>query len=155
MHTKNSVLIVDDSSIQRLAWIMEFAKCAGVMPVTAHDGKEALALAKRNKPDLLVTDLDMPEMDGEALVHEVKALYPELVVLVVTGTAKPKFRVPIDTYANVYLFDKENRAQAMQTAYMRLGMKCAAEKTKCANASCSSAEGRLRPPVRQIIAHAV
>lgn len=152
MFTKSSVLIVDDSSIQRLAWIMEFAKCAGVMPVTARDGQEALAIAKQRRPDLLVTDLDMPVMDGEALVHELKALYPEMVILVVTGTAKPKFRVPIDTYPNVYVFDKENRYQAMQTAYMRLGASCAGEKSKCANASCANAKGRLQPPVRQVIA---
>lgn len=51
----------------------------------ARDGNEALIALKEGPYDLLVTDLDMPGMDGEALAIKAKTLYPTLPVVLHSG----------------------------------------------------------------------
>jgi DNA-binding NtrC family response regulator len=51
----------------------------------AHDGREALGALDESPSDLLLTDIHMPEMDGLELLAEVKARYPETVVLMMTA----------------------------------------------------------------------
>ncbi len=64
------VIIADDSSLAR----MFTARCLSVAGFTdfeieeAQDGLEVVKNIKKNKPDLLITDLNMPEMDGLELL---------------------------------------------------------------------------------------
>ena len=51
----------------------------------ASDGREALQKIASYEPDLLITDLSMPQMGGEELTSRVLRLQPELTVLVETG----------------------------------------------------------------------
>ena len=58
-----TILIVDDEpKIVQLA--RDYLEHAGMRVVTANDGKFALAVARSEKPDLIVLDLGLPEMDG-------------------------------------------------------------------------------------------
>lgn len=50
----------------------------------AHDGVEALYLLEHLKADILLTDLDMPNMDGQQLTGRVKEKYPQLKVIVLS-----------------------------------------------------------------------
>lgn len=54
---------------------------------TASNGREALELLRRDAHgfDLLITDLRMPEKDGEQLLHEALELLPNLKVIVISG----------------------------------------------------------------------
>jgi DNA-binding NtrC family response regulator len=81
-----SVLIVDDDpgSLQLLQAILEDVG----LQVTAADGpRAALRQAEAKTPDLLVTDLRMPDMNGLELVRAVRELDPEICCLVITGFA--------------------------------------------------------------------
>lgn len=51
---------------------------------TAHDGVEALYLLEHLKTDILLTDLDMPTMDGHQLTGRVKEKYPHMKVIVLS-----------------------------------------------------------------------
>ncbi|MBF7073193.1 response regulator [Glaciecola sp. MH2013] len=65
------ILLVDDSKTMLMS--MEgVLKRAGFDVKTAIDGKTALATVPTFKPDLMITDLNMPGMDGIALIKEVK-----------------------------------------------------------------------------------
>ncbi len=58
-----TILVVDDE--KRLVSLVEsYLTQEGYRVVTAHDGKEALVVARREHPDLIILDLMMPEMDG-------------------------------------------------------------------------------------------
>src|SRR5216117_267967 len=48
-------------------------KSFGHVPLTAPDGEEGLAAARREKPDLIVCDIQLPGLDGHAVAREVKA----------------------------------------------------------------------------------
>ncbi|MBI3151279.1 MAG: response regulator transcription factor [Chloroflexi bacterium] len=57
------ILIVDDEP-QIVEICRDYLKAAGYDTVTANNGAQGLSLARREKPDLIVLDLMMPEMDG-------------------------------------------------------------------------------------------
>lgn len=51
----------------------------------AQDGEEVLQTLKSDRPDILITDINMPFLNGVELVKKVKEQYPEIVVLVLSG----------------------------------------------------------------------
>ena len=51
----------------------------------AEDGREALTLIKKEQPDLLITDIRMPVLDGLELIEELYFSYPELPVIILSG----------------------------------------------------------------------
>ena len=80
-----SVLAVDDSpSIRGLVSVV--LKKAGFDVVLAEDGVEALSYANDNTVDLVLTDINMPNMDGISLIKELRNLpsYKFIPVLVLT-----------------------------------------------------------------------
>ncbi len=52
---------------------------------TAYDGLEAFEVIKREKPDLVITDIRMPGLDGLELISKAKALYPDLQFIIISG----------------------------------------------------------------------
>jgi CheY-like chemotaxis protein len=80
------VLVVDDEPDMRdnVARIL----CRGAYEcLTAEDGQEALAVLARDRPDLLLTDLRMPGVDGLTLLRAVTQLSPPIPVVVFTAYA--------------------------------------------------------------------
>lgn len=68
------ILIVDDSSTARMVvkWCLEIVGFEGATFLEAANGKEALTILKQESADLVVTDLNMPVMDGETFLKWVK-----------------------------------------------------------------------------------
>ena len=84
-----SILIVDDDPMVReaTAWMLIDA---GHEVHEASDGLAALEhLVNRGPVDLLITDINMPRMDGLELVQQTKARWPALPVLLVSGRPQP------------------------------------------------------------------
>ncbi|MFO0547867.1 MAG: response regulator [Polyangiaceae bacterium] len=78
------VLVVDDSPIdRRLAGALLSKR--GFTVAYANDGRAALDVINTTRPDVVVTDLQMPEMDGLQLVEAVKRTHPSLPVVLVTA----------------------------------------------------------------------
>jgi len=66
-----TVLIADDSATMRK--MVEFAlKSAGFVVIAAVDGKDALTKSNSSKFDMIITDLNMPEMGGIALIKQLR-----------------------------------------------------------------------------------
>jgi len=63
MMTKK-ILLVDDSSTQRLASRMLFSNRPNYVLISACDGKEGVEAAIREHPDLILMDVEMPRMNG-------------------------------------------------------------------------------------------
>ena len=71
-HEDNSVLIVNDEPDQ-LTLMSSLLHKAGYSVLTAEDGSQGLALAKRDRPDLVISDVTMPNMDGLEFCREIRA----------------------------------------------------------------------------------
>jgi len=65
------VLCVDDSTPD-LINLEKIVLSAGLFAITANSGKVALSKAKSDKPDLILMDVNMPDMDGFAVMRELK-----------------------------------------------------------------------------------
>ena len=68
-----TILTVDDSTSMR-QMVRATLQSAGYGVVEAADGQEALEFARGNAVDLVISDVNMPRMDGIRLVHELRSL---------------------------------------------------------------------------------
>jgi two-component system, chemotaxis family, chemotaxis protein CheY len=67
------IMTVDDSTSMR-QMVKATLQSAGYGVVEAADGQEALDYARENTVDLVISDVNMPRMDGITLVHELRTL---------------------------------------------------------------------------------
>ncbi len=83
--TVPTVLVVDDSAADRRLVGGLLERSGGISVDYAKDGKEAIDRFQSRVPELAVTDLIMPEMDGLALVAAVKSEFPLVPVVLMTA----------------------------------------------------------------------
>lgn len=81
------VLIVEDEPEVR-RWVKQALSSCEV--VEAGNGREALAVMVKERLDLVITDIKMPEMDGFTLLSNVRFQYPTLPVLALSGYVGPE-----------------------------------------------------------------
>jgi DNA-binding NarL/FixJ family response regulator len=80
------VLLADDHELMRRMLRLALSARPGLEVVgEAGDGAEALALARELAPDLVVLDVDMPEMDGLEVTRALRATLPGCAVLIVSA----------------------------------------------------------------------
>ena len=88
-----AILVVDDSAADRQL-VGGLLESRGNYLVTyAADGREALESVRRSAPDLVLTDLQMPDMSGLELVSNLKDHCPLIPVVLMTATGSEKFAV--------------------------------------------------------------
>ncbi len=85
------VLVVDDSVVVR-DLLSEVLVTAGYQVETAQNGKEALHTLASFQPDVVISDIEMPEMDGFGLLQEIRARSETLPVVLVTARSSAEDR---------------------------------------------------------------
>jgi len=80
-----SILVVDDAEVERLLIEGVLCRNPNYRIVLAENGKEALRRIEESPPDLVLTDLVMPEMDGVALVRAIRGHHPQIPVILMTA----------------------------------------------------------------------
>jgi DNA-binding NarL/FixJ family response regulator len=87
-----TILIVDDHPVVRLGLKTMLATEDGLRVVgMAGSGKEALAEFQRSRPDVVLMDLRMPEMEGTDVITELRRLEPDLRILVLTNYGSDQY----------------------------------------------------------------
>src|SRR5712692_2326280 len=80
---KRILLVEDEHSLRQ---VMKFQLCeAGYETMLAENGLQGYELFTEHQPDLVITDLAMPEMDGLELIRRIKAISPEAPVILITA----------------------------------------------------------------------
>ena len=86
-HEPATILLVDDEELLR-AGVQEMLEMSGYTVITATNGHEAMACLKQNAIDLVITDLVMPKMDGVDFVEQLRQIWPDVPVIVVSGSTR-------------------------------------------------------------------
>lgn len=84
------ILVVDDSRSDSTRARLLLAKKSHWDVITVHDGPEAMQAIGDEAPDLVVTDLQMPEMNGLELMKAVHAEHPAIPVVIMTAKGSEK-----------------------------------------------------------------
>lgn len=87
------LLIVDDEEIERIgmAEFIPWERYDIELTGAAWNGVDALRRIKEDRPDIVLTDIKMPVMDGIELIREVRGLYPEIEFIVLSGYGEYEF----------------------------------------------------------------
>ena len=85
------VMVVDEQEIQRDITIRILKSLEGIETIEAENGMEALQVMEEIRPDMLITDVQMPEMDGIELLKKIKSnpAYESLPVIVLSALREP------------------------------------------------------------------
>ncbi|NOZ21756.1 MAG: response regulator [Planctomycetes bacterium] len=100
--TPGGILVVDDDESVRET-ISRILQSKGFETSTANGPREGLAVAERIKPDLVLTDIKMPEMDGVEFARAIKQGHPDTPVIMMTAhacveTAIQSLKLGVDDY---------------------------------------------------------
>jgi two-component system, chemotaxis family, chemotaxis protein CheY len=89
---KKTILTVDDSMSVR-KFIALSLKSGGYRVISAVDGMDALEILPNEKVDLIITDLNMPNVDGFELVHIIRQniLYQTLPIIILSSLADSQY----------------------------------------------------------------
>lgn len=79
------ILIVEDEPLLRLS-ITAYLEDSGFECLEAGDGIEGLEAFHQGHPDLVLTDLRMPRLDGMGVIAALQSISPETPIVVLTGT---------------------------------------------------------------------
>ncbi len=86
MHSEAAtILTIDDESLIRESFRFYLEDC-GFQVEEAENGRVGLEMIEKNRPDLVLVDLRMPEVDGLEVLQHVQKHYPELPIIVISGT---------------------------------------------------------------------
>ena len=123
------VIIADDEKIQRegilkhISW-QDYDMC---VVGCACDGVEALELSRVFEPDILITDIKMPRMNGLVLSQKIKEFLPKIKILIISGYEEFEYAmaaIELNSYA--YLLKPVNMLK-MREQLARIKNDCAVE----------------------------
>jgi DNA-binding NarL/FixJ family response regulator len=83
------LLLCDDDS-QMLSFLQSVLETEYTVIGTAEDGQALIAAAQALRPDLVLTDIQMPKMDGIEAVHELRRTLPDCQVIFHTSRTDPE-----------------------------------------------------------------
>ncbi len=99
------ILIMDDEE----AFCKEMAAFLTDLGYDAHyvlDGKQGMAFIEKNLPNLLLLDIQMPEMDGLQVLNELAVRFPNLVVVVISGFLDSELTAKVIEHGAALCMDK-------------------------------------------------
>jgi CheY-like chemotaxis protein len=103
-----TILIIDDDEAV-LGLFSQFLEAKDYAVLQAADGREGLRLFDTDPPDLVITDIMMPEMDGLEILQNLRKTSPDLPVIAISGgmrNATINFLPHAKTFGACRVFEK-------------------------------------------------
>jgi two-component system nitrogen regulation response regulator GlnG len=122
MHPSSRILIVDDDPAVTEV-LRDYLADAGYATDTVLTGRAALTLIQQRRPDVVLLDIKMPEIDGVEVLRRIHATHPDLPVIMTTANddlalAQDTLRLgAFDYVAKPFDFDYLKRAVAAACLY--------------------------------------
>lgn len=89
-----SILVIEDNAEMRLM-LQETLAQAGYEVRAAEDGRQATSLCRNKAPDLVITDIYMPNKDGLEMIMELRANFPRTKIIAISGQITHKNMLPV------------------------------------------------------------
>ena len=104
--TGEIMLVEDDDAVRMFG--ARALRNKGYRVTEARSGEDALDLIRNGggSPDLLITDVVMPQMDGPSLIREVREVDPRIKVIFISGYAEDAFRQRLDSDGDIHFLAK-------------------------------------------------
>jgi signal transduction histidine kinase/CheY-like chemotaxis protein len=120
---RQTVLVVDDSEVQRTL-AKDLLTPLGFEVNTAASGRECLLAAEREKPDIILLDIAMPEMDGWETARRLRRLLPERTAIVVlsANAIDPSRLADGERLHDEYLMKPIDLRQLLKTIHVLLNI---------------------------------
>lgn len=125
------VLIADDEQIMRegLRLTIDWESYGFSVIETASNGEKALRMCEEETPDLVITDIRMPVMDGLELTRELIARYPKIKIIILSAYDDFKYAQKAISYgASEYLLKSELECDHLLTLALKMAQEIAADK---------------------------
>ena len=105
-----TVVVIDDDLDSRLLVRALLRPLADVVAIVgeAEDGEEGLAVVRRTRPDIVITDLMMPRLNGMALAARVREELPQTKIIMMSSHIEDAYRMrvsdsPVDVFINKHV----------------------------------------------------
>ena len=124
INTHLNILIVDDTDIvlERLfEMIAELESVDSVLKSNSYN--QTLALIKKQVPDVILIDLQLPVKNGMDLLKFVKQHYPAVVTIIVTNSASDYYRQLCKSLGADYFIDKSTEFEKIPAIIDRISLK--------------------------------
>ena len=108
------ILLIDDDASIRKPVRLHLEKVGHVVD-EASDGAVGVALCHQNHPDLVICDILMPEMDGFETMRSLKKSFPDMPILILSGSMQAYLEMAPDLGAD-YVLSKPFKLSALQRA---------------------------------------
>jgi PAS domain S-box-containing protein len=114
----NKILLIDDEpDIVRV--LSMSLKADGYEVIPAHSGSEGLTAFEKEKPEIVLTDIKMPGMDGIEVLKQVKAIEPQSEVIIITGHGDIDNTIEALQYGASDFINKPVKDEALSIALKR------------------------------------
>jgi len=124
-----TVVIIDDEPliVEGLSKTMQWAKWGCQVAGTAYDGQAGMELIREKEPDIVITDISMPKLDGLKMIAGLKSEFPDMQLIILTGYREFEYaRQAIELGVSRFLVKPSRMSEleeAMETVTGRLERK--------------------------------
>jgi DNA-binding NtrC family response regulator len=125
-------LLVDDEDLVRRALARRLRQ-TGINVFEAANGKDAVRLYQERRANLVVLDLDMPELDGEQTHQQLITFDPKVQVAYITGYVEPSREQQLRNLGAIAILEKPCPLDALLSVVSACAPRCRIDETKDAD----------------------
>jgi DNA-binding response OmpR family regulator len=107
LENNNKILVIDDEAHIRRVLEIKLKK-QGYQVMMAKNGEEGFEIIQKQKPDIVISDINMPLMDGKALCEKTNGLKKDrpFLTIIITARINPEDRYWIDNMQDTLFMEK-------------------------------------------------